>query len=448
LNELVSRPGVLGGLIKSMHDNTTLPAVSSGIAAAADDARGRVDSDTVHALSAMPAIDDARRRVGRNTAVLAEVAAKAGAKAAQEANTDRPTDAAREQLSRAFADFTSFDAGAADGGGSSPLEQYRQQLDGVLAAVKAYREDETKLEPLATAAEAALESSERLVRAHGGSWNAQLRGLLLPVLAGIAQLTVHARGEHLARSFCDSVYAPFHQDLAGRFPSKPDSSDAASLVAFTRFFQPGTGTVASFLNTQLAGYVTAAGGGFRFTSAHARSLLRDDLLSFLQRTAAVTKAFFPDGATGLRVPFRIRVRGAPGYSVTMFRAGTRSIRYDSGEERWTLLDWPGEEPSHGVGLFVTPYQGTGPKPLVVENPWGLFMILQPRFGAQVLERTSKQLTVGWRPKGNQHFVKVDFAYDDPRGPFNNIPFGRAGLFPFSVPSRIANLGGACGTGGP
>ena len=73
------------------------------------------------------------------------------------------------------------------------------------------------------------------------------------------------------------------------------------------------------------------------------------------------------------------------------------------------------------------------------------MILQPRAGAQLFERNGKLLSAGWRPKGAQNFVKVDFASDDPRSPLLASPFSEASgkLFPLHMPARISRVGAAC-----
>jgi type VI secretion system protein ImpL len=243
--------------------------------------------------------------------------------------------------------------------------------------------------------------------------------------------------------------APFQRELAGRFPFKPDAAEAVSMAAFERFFAPDSGNLWQFQRAHLGGYVSAEGGRFRFTGAQARSVLRDELLDFLQRSAAIAQAFFPDAASGARVPFRIRVRGAPGYSLTTFRVGSRVVQYDSGQESWIALSWPGDEASRGAALSVTPYEGVGPRPLAFDNPWGLFMILQPSAGAQILERSHRQLSVGWRPKGAPDYIKVDFASDDPRSPLLAAPFGVAGgqLFPLHVPASIVQSGAACSAHG-
>ncbi|MEY4580128.1 MAG: hypothetical protein RL701_4831 [Pseudomonadota bacterium] len=452
LSELVNRRSVLGTLLQNVRDETELPAAPSGAA----DALGAVAAlaDKVQNTSGDAASPkQALAQLGKSKLTEALGAARARA-------NDDPEAVARAQLRAAFADLASFDAvaGASDvaanggergaRGGETPLEQYRRQLEPVLVAIKAYRDDENKLDELSVAAQTALENTERLLRGQGGTWDARLRELLTPVLRAVVELAQHGRAAQLSRAYCDAVYAPFRQELAGRFPLDPDSAEPASLDAFTRFFQPGTGTLATFQTMHLAGYVAAEGGKFRFTGNQARSVLRPELLTFLQRAAAVSEAFFPRGETTLHMPFRVRVRGAPGYSKTTFRSGARSVQYDSGLESWTALEWPGEQPSLGATLSVTAYQGSGPRPITLDNPWGLFMILQPRAGAQPLDQTRKLLTIGWKPKGDQHFVKVDFAADDPRSPILAAPFGgaRGKLFPLSAPARSTAAGALCGAG--
>jgi type VI secretion system protein ImpL len=420
LVELVSRPGVLGKLFQAVKENTDLPPPP-------------------------PSTED----------VLVDIAASAVKKAAASkgkegvlptAHTEAPPPEL-QKLKRTFSELAAFGVSATPEQ-EPPLEQYRRQLESVLMALKAYRADESKIGELAVATRAAQDSVDMLLRNNTGSWGVMLRELLLPPLAGIANIALQDRGRQLERQWCELVYRPFQEQLAGRYPLQTDSKQPASLQSFQRFFQPGTGSLWAFVDSQLRGYVTQAGGHFRFEGAHAsdaRTLLRDDLLQFLSRAYQLRRAFFPGDSPSVRMPFRIRVRGAPGYSVTSFRAGATNVRYDSSGEVWIPAEWPGDQPSLGATLSVTPYDGVGPRPLTKEGEWGLFSLLDEREGARVLERSSRQLTVGWKPKGDLHWIKVDFATDDPYSPLLSIPLGGASpnLLPLSVPARIANAGDGC-----
>jgi len=435
LNELSNRSGVLGALFTSVGDNTTLVPIvdpSGAKAAAVSLQTGKVALDVGTKLTS-GALGD---RLSQGVRAL-DTAQKVVPGAAAPEHV--------EPLHSQFSGFASFHQAAQ---GASGLDRYRRLLEPVLVALQAYRQDETKVDALASAAQSALDGTDQLVRDHGGTWSAELRELLVPVLSGVRDLVRQGRGTQLARAYCDAVHAPFQRELAGRFPLSPDGTDGASLAAFARFFAPESGSLWAFQKTYLAGSVHSDGGRFRFTGAQARELFQGDLLVFLQRAAAITRAFFPDGGAEPRMQFRVRVRGAPGYSLTTFRAGSRAIAYDSGEETWVPLEWPGDQASSGVALSVTPYQGPSPRPLQFDNPWGLFMILQPRAGAQLFERNTKLLSAGWRPKGAQNFVKVDFASDDPRSPLLASPFSEASgkLFPLHVPARISKVGAACSAG--
>jgi type VI secretion system protein ImpL len=438
LGELSSRSGVLAALFASVHENTTLSPARDPLS----------DGAAAESLAGAKAALDVGAKL--TTGVL-NTAATLGLKsmdAVQGTVHEATGPEYVEPLHGRFAGFASFGQ-AGQGGGPSALDQYRRLLEPVVVALEAYRQDESKVDALASAAQGALENTDLLIRDHGGEWSAELRNLLLPVLSGVLDLVRHGRSTQLAGAYCDAVYAPFQRELAGHFPLSPDSADGASLTAFARFFQPGSGSLWEFQRTHLSGSVSSEGGRFRFTGAQARGVFREELLGFLQRAAAITQAFFPDGDPTPRMAFRVRVRGAPGYSLTTFRAGSRAIQYDSGAEEWALLEWPGDQANSGVALSVTPYQGPSPRPLQFDNPWGLFMILQPRAGAQILERNGKLLSAGWRPKGAQNFVKVDFASDDPRSPLLAAPFSAASgkLFPLHVPARISRLGAACSASG-
>ncbi|MDB4975953.1 MAG: hypothetical protein JWN48_4294 [Myxococcaceae bacterium] len=419
LVELVSRPGVLGKLFEVVKENTDLPTPA-------------------------PPVEDALVDIA--TAAAKKVAAGKG-KEDILARPAPPADPQLQKLKRSFAELASFGVSAVQGQ-ETPLEQYRRQLESVLAALKAYRLDESKIGELAVATRTAQDSVDMLLRNNTGSFSTLLRALLLPPLAGVSNIALSDRGRQLERHWCELVQRPFQEELAGRYPLQADSKQPVSLQAFQRFFQPGTGTLWAFVDTHLRGYVSQSGGRFRFDgpqAADARTLLREDLVQFLSRAYQLRRAFFPGDSPSVRMPFRIRVRGAPGYSVTSFRAGTTSVRYDSSGEVWVAAEWPGDQPSLGATLAVTPYEGAGPRPLTKEGEWGLFALLDEREGGRVLERSGRQITVGWKPKGDLHWIKVDFASDDPYSPLFSIPLGgpAPNLLPLSVPARIAHAGDGC-----
>jgi type VI secretion system protein ImpL len=437
LGELVDRSGVLGALFTSVHENTALSPIRDPLAA----------QPKPESLQNVKTALDVGAKIA--TGVVGERLTQ-GLKVADAAQKILPRAAEAEYvepLHAQFADFARFGEAGQGGGGVSGLDRYRRLLEPVLVALQAYRQDESRVDGLAGAAQSALDNTDLLIRDHGGAWAAALRGLLVPPLAGVVDLVRRGRSSQLALAYCDAVYSPFQRELAGRFPLSPDSAEGASLQSFARFFQPGSGSLWAFQKTYLAGSVRSEGGRFRFTGAEARGVFRAELLDFLRRAAAITQAFFPDGGEAPHMQFRVRVRGAPGYSLTTFRAGSRAIHYDNGGESWISLEWPGDQPNTGVALSVTPYQGPSPRPLQFENPWGLFMILEPRSGAQLFERSPKVSSAGWRPKGSQNFVKVDFASDDPRSPLLAAPFSTGKLFPLRVPASISQLGAACSENG-
>jgi type VI secretion system protein ImpL len=419
LGELVGRPGVLGNLFQRIKDNTDLPLppppdVKSGLAESVKNVAGNKIKELTGGAVQVP--------------------------------QQRPSQA-MDKLRTDFQDLVKFGVPSQQGM-DAPLEQYRKQVDAVLMALKAYRSDESKIEALGQTTRTALDSIELLISANPSNWSGRLREILIPPIAGIVNIAMNDRGGQVQRSWCDNVFRAYREELAGRYPMNIESSTPASLQAFQRFFQPGSGTIWAFASNQLGAYVMQEGDRFRFTSSGAdgRALFREELLTFLNRATEVRKAFFPEGSASIRVPFRLRVRGAPGFSVTQFSVGSKTVRYDSGAEVWVSTEWPGEQPSLGATLAVTPYQGAGPKPLNLAGEWGLFMIFDERFGhGQIVERSERQFTAGWRPKGGQNLIKVDFATDDARSPLMYAPFGGLprNLLPLAVPARITHSGSGC-----
>jgi type VI secretion system protein ImpL len=419
LGELIGRPGVLGLLFQRVKENTDLPPIAS-------------DKPLDKAL------DAAKQQLGEKLGTSKQLA---GTNAGMAGASDNSPEA---RLARSFESFVNFGT-AGPAGGDPPLEQYRKQIEPVYMALKAFRTDESKVNELGIAAQAAIDGVELLLSGHAGEFNARLRELLVPPIAGVLDIVHSGRGAQLQRSWCEQVYRPFQEELGGRYPFQVSSTSPASLQAFQRFFQPGTGVIWAFQSAQLAGYIVAEGDRFRSGPQNAGTI-REELVTFLNRASEVRQAFFPGGSATPRMPFRIRVRGAAGYSVTTFSVGQKSIRYDSGVETWVPVEWPGEQASLGATLTVKPYQGAGPRPLTVAGEWGLFMILDEKFGhGEILERGENQFTAGWKPKGGQLWIKVDFASDDRRSPLMSVPFGSQSrsVLPIAIPARITQAGGGC-----
>jgi type VI secretion system protein ImpL len=424
LTELIGRPGVLGTLIERIKENTDLPPPPQPEEQAA----------------AQELADKAIAKLAAKSATLTTAAGLV--KSAPQ------SDPALNHLRSSFTDLTRFGVPRTDSG-ETALEQYRKQIEPVLQALRTYREDASKVEELGAATKTAISNTELLLNSTPGRWTGMLRSILLPPLHGVLSMTSVDRGAQLQRKWCDLVYRPLQEELGGRYPWQPDSTSQIAGADLARWFSLEGGLVASFVSSQLSNYVVQEGNRYVFGGprvAEARSLLREELLTFLNRANDLRLAFFPNKSPTMRMPFRIRVRGAAGYSVTSFAAGGRSVRYDSGAEVWTSMEWPGEASSDGATLTVTPYEGFAPKPLTLPGEWGLFMILDEQHGhAQILERGERSLTVGWKPKGSQNWVKVDFAWDDPRSPLGALPLGRTprGILPVSVPARITNSGSGC-----
>ncbi|MFT3925125.1 MAG: type VI secretion system membrane subunit TssM [Myxococcales bacterium] len=425
LSEMVGRPGALGTLFQRVKENTELPP-----APVEESAVDQVQGALADKLPAGVA-DKAKQ--------LTHGPKQRSAQAANDAV---------ERLKRNFAEFTGFGVSGPEGL-EVPLEAYRKQIEPVLSALKAYRNDETQLPALTTAVGTALENVELLLSRFPSTWNPIFRELLVPPLSGVAAMGQRDRGEQVQKLWCQMVYRPYQEELAGRFPLQTDANTPATLQAFARFFQPGSGTLWAFQSSQLGSSVVLEGDRFRFATqggGSARALFREELVTFLNRANDVKAAFFPANGAAVRMPFRVRVRGAAGYSVTTFSFSGKNVRYDAGTESWVNMEWPGDQPSLGASLTATPYQGPAPRPLSLEGEWGLFMLLDPRLGhGQILERSDRQFTAGWKPKGSQNWIKIDFATDDGRSPLLSVPFGSGprSVLPLAIPARITHAGGGC-----
>jgi type VI secretion system protein ImpL len=258
---------------------------------------------------------------------------------------------------------------------------------------------------------------------------AALRSLLQLPLANAYVALLPGAELDLERAWAREVHRPW-QSLADAYPFA-DAEPDAPFAELVRFLQPGSGILARFLDTRLAGLVTLrddgyatrpwAGRGPGFTRAFLAGISR------LQAAAAV----LGDGGPAR---FELRPEPCPGLAEIDLEIDGQRLQYRNGPQVWTAFAWPGPGPEPGARIHTVSLEGAAAGTLGAPGPMGLARLLaqsrveRPEAGAAALE---------WRLPGpapartGGHTLR--FAYRRVSGP---DPLRLATLRGLTLPARI------------
>jgi type VI secretion system protein ImpL len=197
----------------------------------------------------------------------------------------------------------------------------------------------------------------------------------------------------MGQQWCSEVVAPFEQTLAGRYPFSPGGRDVR-LDDIDAFYRPGDGLLWKFTGGALNDLVQLTGDDYAFTAKypHGGGLYGRGLLDFLDRSRAISKAFYPGNARSPQVDFSVRIHGTSSkVDTTTFSVGGKRVGYDNGPLTWQSLSWPGPEPARGAAFSVrgqTIRAGND-----IAGPWGLFRLIE---GGEVQRSADDTISVTWQ----------------------------------------------------
>ena len=186
----------------------------------------------------------------------------------------------------------------------APSQQYIGEMVRLQAATE---EAAKKPEP----AEVTIDSSSAKVAARAA-------GIPLPAKAGYLLLDPIYRLDELSKSslpkplndagsdFCQTTRSVF-----GSFPFRRDSPQDARLEDFNRVFQPGTGQLAKLVEEKLKDLVVFDNVRYSRKSG-ARLQVTQQYLEFLNRSAAISRAFYPGNATTPALNYYVQMMQSSG----------------------------------------------------------------------------------------------------------------------------------------
>ena len=330
------------------------------------------------------------------------------------------------------------------------LDIYEEQLAFVRDALVTAQDDPATSDALASRLQAARVRIQGLIAEQDVGVRPLLHALLWPPVEGASMASSREAAAAMGRSWCHAIVSPFHDTLLGRYPFDREGEDAA-IADFAAFYARDQGTLWSYYTGTLSTRATRDGDHFVLvtTLGDAGRAFRSTLPLFLERSQAITNAFFPPSATEPRLELDIRIHPVEGASQVRFNVGGVVLDYRNGPEEWSRIVWPGESPQAGATLEVRGQNGLEER---IEQPgeWGLFRLLERAARVAGGGHAARRFVATWRMPRSELEVQVDiqpvraespfFASDDRQGRVLG-PLRNAGVLP---PREIASSGGgAC-----
>ncbi|MFC3284155.1 type VI secretion system membrane subunit TssM [Litchfieldella rifensis] len=245
------------------------------------------------------------------------------------------------------------------------------------------------------------------------------------------QLLMASAIRHLERQWLDDVVAPYQDRLAGRYPLVHGATRDVALDDFEAFFAPG-GTLDSFYQDNLRPFIEEAPE--QLLDAEGNSLLRDSVLTAVQRAERIREAYFDrDGV--LDVEFSLEPLSlSPDKRRSVISVDGQLIEYIHSASRRVSMIWPNALRS-GNESRVTLVPSTvnrSPRSLRHDGAWAWFRLLDE---ADITGASERELELRFHVDGGT--MRYRLRADGTRNPFT-----RPLVSGFQLPTALYAEGGA------
>jgi type VI secretion system protein ImpL len=200
--------------------------------------------------------------------------------------------------------------------------------------------------------------------------------LLMAPLRHTWQAILAETRKDLQRAWKNNVHAAYGRKVEGRFPFVADGQDAA-LVDVTDFFRPQDGVLWSFVNHNLAPFLTRERNGWRQKTWLGQGPgFNRHLLQGLEQARLISDGLFRRGGDEPEVRFHLYPMPVRGLSEMFLECNGGSYRYRNEPQEWRQFHWPGDMQSPGARVYGITGLGTGRAELEFDGVWGLFHLLK------------------------------------------------------------------------
>lgn len=308
------------------------------------------------------------------------------------------------------------------------LDFYQDQLALVQNALQAVKEKPSESGALLEKIKTTRESVAMLVKKFE-SGGPILEKLLLPPFQDMRSIVFAGVAQTKSNEWCDAIATPFAQLMTNRYPFVRGSMQDAPLTELAEFLRPSGGTLRKFINQQLADEVISSGRKWTYANLNTRDMYREDLLTFLEKTSALSTTLFPGDTMDPLVRFQVRIsagtspNAAPSEisAITLTIDGTEEVYRNGPDNVWKPMLWPGQAGKLGAHIHVENASGATAD---IDEPgeWGLFRLLE-RVKRIEPSGDGRFFTAIWEIEDmNGALVAIDFRPERTANPF----FGLSG----------------------
>lgn len=291
----------------------------------------------------------------------------------------------RRDVRKHFVPFVGFgiDVEASAGGdedgppavaGALQIDIYAEQLTAVRDALQAAVDDRAELNNLGKKLKTATNVVKGQIAEQQEPWRSRFDNILRPPFDAVRGVVEGEAGGEKGRSWCASVYDPWQESVASKYPFNAKGYDLP-LSEFSAWFAKDQGPIWEFYTAALAGGIEQNGNSFRVTNRGeaATTSYNARLPGFLTQVSDIGSVMFPPGSTDPKFEFEVQIDGTPGVSEITLEVDGAKVSYRNGPQTWKPMVWPGTEGDPGASIKA---KGLGRNGDVVrKGEWGFWRLL-------------------------------------------------------------------------
>ncbi|MCA9699740.1 MAG: hypothetical protein KC431_19595, partial [Myxococcales bacterium] len=290
----------------------------------------------------------------------------------------------RHDVKNHFAPFVGFgvtdeepsgpDDGPPQATGSLQIDAYAEQLNAVRDGLQAAIDDREELGNLAKKIKVATNVVKSQVSEQQEPWRTRFDNILRPPFDAVRGVVEGEGSKGVGGSWCTSVYQPWQEQIARKYPFNPKGYDLP-LSDFTAWFGPDQGPVWDFYNNVLAGNIQRNGNSFSIVDKGKAVTVSYNagLPGFLTEVADGGSVMFPPGSKDPKFEFEVQIDGTPGVSEITLTVDGAKVSYRNGPQIWQAMTWPGTEGDPGASIKA---KGQGRNGDVTRSgDWGFWRLL-------------------------------------------------------------------------
>ncbi|NOX93380.1 MAG: type VI secretion system membrane subunit TssM [Gammaproteobacteria bacterium] len=180
--------------------------------------------------------------------------------------------------------------------------------------------------------------------------------------------------QHVNSEWKSTIYRPYQQGLAGRYPLSKSSKDELALLDFIDFFKPG-GTIDVFRQEYIKPFISTRGGWKNRSIDNYNLGLSRKSIKQVRTALAIQNIYFRDNAEIPGLTFQLKPYRMSKNDVRFeLEVGESDISYSHGPKFWKTLKWIGSDDKNRVRMI---FEDLNEKQFskTFDGPWAWFKLL-------------------------------------------------------------------------